>query len=55
MYVALSRVIDMNHLHLIRTCTCNAFQVNKNVTSEYNRLRGSTLNPPPPKKIEGQY
>ena len=42
MYVALSRVRDMNNLHLIGTYNRSAFQVNSNVTSEYNRLRESS-------------
>ena len=42
MYVALSRVRGMNNLHLIGTYNRSAFQVNSNVTSEYNRLRESS-------------
>ena len=41
MYVALSRVTDIKNLHLSGTYNRNAFQVNSNVTSEYNRLRES--------------
>ena len=41
MYVALSRIRDMNNLHLIGTYNRSAFQVNSNVTSEYNKLRES--------------
>ena len=42
MCVALSRVTDIKNLHLIGTYNRNAFQVNNNVTSEYNRLRDSS-------------
>ena len=38
MHVALSRVADIKNLHLIGTYDRNVFQVNSNVTSEYNRL-----------------
>ena len=39
MYVALDRVRYIKNVHLVRTCNCNVFQVNSNVTLEYNRLR----------------
>ena len=46
MYVTLSRVTDIKNLHLIETYSRNAFQVNSNVTSEYNRLRDSSYSIP---------
>ena len=39
---ASNRVTDINNLHILGIYNRNDFQVNKDVTSEYNRLRDSS-------------
>ena len=38
----MSRVNDLSNLHLIGTYNLNAFRVNNNLASEYNRLKDNS-------------